>query len=265
MADSDPPWSPASRTMCPHMARRKSSTPPLYELMKRSPGRVASSRRPSRPDGPEPEDDGPPLTSWLSPGRAVVMPVGYLLVASAAVILLVVLAFAAGHRRAETLARTAYERQLVEQLEALGVQPRARDPLARVEAPAPSVESPPSGGPGPSAPALPGDPAWGPIEQDPRQPGWQYFVLIDTHPQGADRLARYCRAAGLAAYVVPSHNRSSRREVIVLPGFPRTTSRSSPEILEVERRIHAVGTAWKNQGRGDSDLHDAYLLLAPAP
>ncbi len=238
---------------------RKPSNPALYELIK------ARSASHAAPDGP---DDAPEPASpqdqdrWLSPGRTVRFPVGYLFIAGAVVAGIVVGTYIFGYRRGDESAQAGYDESLLALARRSDEAP-TRDPLivpGRLAAPQEWVtELPPAAAP-PPAPAPGPD---GQIFHDPRQPGLTYFVLAETVVDGAERLARYCREHGLEAYVVGGGTRRFRK-VIALPGF-EPAQRSSHEVKVLEAQIHNVGDQWKHHERGATDLRDAYPSLYRKP
>jgi hypothetical protein len=232
------------------MAKRPFRTP-LYELItsRRDPGEA--------PDKPPPQG---PL--WVTAGRTIRLPVGYVLLAGAATLLLLVGAYMFGHWRGAEAQRAAFDRTLLE----AGSMPIARDPMQQGGDPATiddaTGELAPPEGTGDSSEGEGGVPgeaaaAWGPVESDPRRAGRLYLVLAETRREGALRLAEYCRTNGLEAYVVGGDN-GPRRRVILLPGF---ATRSDPELRSLMERVDQVGRAWKAEHRGESDLSDKYPHL----
>lgn len=199
---------------------------------------------------------------WLSPGRTLQLPVGYVLVAVAGAILLMMLSYMLGHSRGKDAGRLVYEEDFSQgKLVAGGERPE--DPLERgsrsgstpdvsgsENASASSNQRDRSGSDGPN---------WGPVESDPRQEGLNYFVLAETRRAGALRLAKYCRARGLESYVISGNNPRNRR-VIALPGFA-SGERNSPAVRAVEQLIHSIGDTWQHQEPGASNLRDAYSDL----
>lgn len=96
-----------------------------------------------------------------------------------------------------------------------------------------------------------------PQEQaDPRSVGKWYFVLAETRPEGARRLAAFCRAQGLDAAVVSGHNARLER-VVALPGLD-SASTTTDAYRRLDERIRDVGRRWKAQG-DTTDLSDRYL------
>jgi len=274
------------------MARR--SSPPLYEL-------IMSGRRPGTirtPDGVEhvaPEEHSEPEPEMeeieeeleeeyedaaederesvllehgarlLGPARMVRVPMGYLLLAAAGVVVGVVGAYMLGSWQGGRAERAAIDETLL----AGAPGPRADDPLsgpvaARPEAldRPPAMAEPPSRGsaaPPNGVPALMADErGWFPIDTDPRRPGLHYLVLAETRPEGALRLAAFCRDEGLESYVIASNNARFRR-VIAFPGLG-TGNESTPEMRGLRERVHRVGMDWKARYPGESDLSDAYPI-----
>ena len=238
---------------------RKPSNPALYELIHAR--AAAHHAKPKGRDDP-PEASPEEMGRWLSPGRTVRFPIGYLFIAGALIGGLVIGTYIFGYRRGEQTAGAGYEESLLT-LARRSEEMRTRDPLV---VPGRVVETSESVAGGavdrPEAAALP--PALdsgtgGQIFHDPRRPGLTYFVLVETVVEGAERLARYCRGHGLEAYVVGDDTRRFRK-VIALPGFD-PSQRSSHEVKVLEAQIHSVGDQWKNHERGATDLRDAYPSL----
>jgi hypothetical protein len=231
---------------------------PLYEFMSRS--SRAASRAPdapprARPEPPEDEENAAPVAP-LGGGRSIRVPLGYMFLASAGCMLLLIVAYTIGHSRGEREANVRLDDALLPASVAQSPE-RISDPLAD-----PSASS---GGliprgltPSARGPETP-DEQYGPIEFDPRSDeGLNYFVLATTKREGAIRLAEFCRANGLAAYVIDGNNDRFRR-VIALPGL---RTRSSPQVEALREQIRRIGQAWKarHPGEGESDLSDAYMI-----
>ena len=202
------------------------------------------------------------LMGLLSPGRTVRMPVGYMLLACAGMLLLLVGVYIIGVNAGKAIQRDRLAANF-------DISPRpsgVNDPLTLEPRTSGSLGNPSSGGmlSGGSGGAVPKDNVaangrpqsqWGPVvpASDPRQKGWNYFVAAETTPAGAKRLAEFCRANGLETYVVPGKNGS---RVIVFPGFQGP--RGAPEVIALEDRIHQVGDKYKAANRYETNMHDAY-------
>lgn len=91
---------------------------------------------------------------------------------------------------------------------------------------------------------------------EPRTAGKWYFVLAETRPDGARRLAAYCKAQGLDAAAVPGHNVRLER-VIALPGLD-SASTTTAGYRHLDDQIRTVGRRWNAAG-GTTDLSDRYL------
>jgi hypothetical protein len=242
--------------------RTRSSHPALYEKMRRQ---ASSSISPTTGlelvDSVQARD---PADSWLSAGRAVRVPVGYVLLGIGLAILLLVGAFMLGHRQGRAVARAEFEQtylngaapggSALSSLDPLVESNAADDPLGIAGATNDSPSSVQTGKP-PSS--------WGPVvpKSDPRKKGLSYFVLATTKPEGAARLANFCRARGLETYVLPSDNPNDRKHghswVVAFPGFP-LTAKGSPSIQALEEQIRAIGRQWKASERGARDLSDFF-------
>ena len=147
------------------MATRKSGQAALYELM------GARSSRPARPvDVPDIDMTEQAQGSWLSPGRVLRLPVGYVLLASALAVALVVTAYVFGFRRAADVATNRFEQDVLQGqalVDPLGAddqldttaRPRSAPPLLSVTTQTPVVNG---GGSAPSAGPATGGSGWGP-------------------------------------------------------------------------------------------------------
>jgi hypothetical protein len=216
---------------------RKQIGPALYELMR---GRRPESRT-AEPRSPETTDWG-----WLSPGRTLRVPVGYLLLAAAVVCTAVAASFTIGYGRGEARTRAEIEQQWL-----ATTQPTLPPPESRPE-PAPRTPPAPAAVETPEGPAPAEGPGWGPIQSDPRQPGKNYFVLIHTQRDNAVRLAQFSRDHGVEAYVVRAKNLSLYK-VVALPGYERG-ERSADFVRALERQIEEVFRRWKLQINPRDDL-----------
>ena len=252
---------------------KRSGRTPLYELIKRRGDPVERPAESARPEAAGPARE---RQRWLAPGRTVRVPVGYLLVAVAGVVLLLALVYMAGYWRGGRDMRAEYDARYLESQRSSDPARRARDPLTEPDAgEGGGPQRPPSGPPtgqmegeetsadrrGAAEDGL-GRPrsSWGALESDPRQVGRWYLVLAETQPEGARRLGRYCRDHGLEAYVVVSHNNAARRCVIVLPGLT-SDAMSDPRERPLREQVYRVGDAWQATHRGERNLRDAYLHL----
>jgi len=247
------------------MAQRKRARPAMYELMKGQRMYGQSSHAPVEHPNHELDHEPVPTVSWLDrlrAGHSMRIPVGYMFLTIPALLLIVVVAYIFGFSRGETTSTTLDE--------ARGATPEfaINDPLGRPllnepgnpVTPTNNTRAPTSGNNSGSAPSRSGAAFnmqnLGPIHSDPRQVNVTYFVLAETNPTGAERLASFCRANGLAGFVVAS--RSDRfRKVIVLPGFD-IAARSTEPVKQLEELIREVGRKWKAAEPGATDLSDAY-------
>jgi hypothetical protein len=224
------------------MARRQIG-PALYELMR--------GRRPDPgPAEPEPQPEATDW-GWLRPGRAVRLPIGYLLLGAAFVLTAVVASFTVGYGRGHGQAKADLEQQwlganqqtlAVPPPEALPARPRETDP--------PAVQTEPTDAP--QVTAAPETPGWGPILSDPREPGKNYFVLIHTQRESAIRLSQFSREHGVEAYAIRANNLTLYK-VVALPGYERG-ERAADFVQALERRIMEVARNWKLQVNPRDDL-----------
>lgn len=254
------------------MARRAGSRP-LYELMVR---RGVVARTPPEEMAPAPVDTPVAESTGLLTGRSVRVPMGYVMLSIAGLLIAVVAAYVYGTHQGRQSMRREYEPYLTsgglvdpaqvarDPLGPGGGERAAGDPgrVPAAGAPAGLVADRTSdrrvaeGGIGEPGAAPPDGRR--PIDSDPRQEGLYYLVLAETRPEGALRLATFCREHELDAYVIRRNNSRFCR-VIVLPGLP-TRSDTAPEYRRLFEKVLRVGRAWKALYPGDRDLSDAYLI-----
>lgn len=206
---------------------RRQSRPALLELFQ---SRQEDSTR--NPDEPE------LLSSWPKPGRSIRVTTGHLLLATAGVILLLVITWVIAFSQGELQARA--------DLKSVIFRPVESDPLVVTPSAMPEsneIAVPVQGGLG--------------FMGDPRQKGLFYFVLAETREAGALRLADFCRERGLETWVIPRDNTGLAR-VIALPGLT-STSRSEAACRDLDERIGGIGLQWVESG-GQSSLEDRYLV-----
>lgn len=273
----------------PRIGRKKRSDPALYELIKKniSPRAVAASAQPpaTQPEPvqepepqlePEPFEAEPQLIeeqetdavattssegfSWLSPGRSLRVPIGYIFLGIAGVLVVIIGTFIFGHLRGGQ----DKEREFGDfgPLNTNAESPIiAQDPMGKDS---PSIIM--GGGNGEAGTSSINNSAshtagfenssayseWGPLESDPRQEGYNYYILIHTTRENALKLARFCRAEQTRAYVVRP-GRMNQYQVFFLPGYRRGGS-NSPEIIQLKSRLKAVTRKWNLHINSRDDL-----------
>ena len=214
----------------------------LYELM----GGDGAERPPEPPDGEEPRG------GWRSSaGRTIRVPVGYLWLAGAAGLVLLIGAFSTGYVRGQHEMTAKLDREWLETRQPiLAVPPpevETGDPAVRTE-PSPGIETraaiDPPGQAEVLAQAQDSAAGPGPILSDPRKNGINYFILIHTQQKNAVDLAEFCRQEGVEAYAVPDRKNRSLYRVLVLPGYARG-QRSSEPVRALEQRIADATRKWK--------------------
>ncbi len=239
------------------MAKRRNN-PALYELI-----RTRADTPAQRPDVRDYGSDGLAGDDgdsgldwgWMSPGHTVRLPIGYLFLAVAGVLLLIVLAYALGYARGDQAVQARDDAQRFEEVSdelGSGVVDPLRGEAGQENGDGSASERASSDGGNDNT----GDRAWGPVESDPRERGNNYYVLIYTWRAKAVELAEFCREHGLEAYVPPGNN--ELRHVIVVPGFP-SGELASPQARSLQQRIHEVGRKWDQLSRENDNLQGAYL------
>lgn len=234
----------------------KPSQPALYEKMRSReiPSAPVSTKVDISPAAPARESSD----SWLSPGRAIRLPVGHVLLVCGVTLVLLIATYMFGVRRGAALERTGLDQQIIN-----NASPAITDPLDQLQ---PVVQTSPGRSALTTSPpanrtmASNAPASWGPVvpAKDPRQKGLNYFILAETNESGARLLAEFCRSQGLETYVLSGKN-DRLRKVVAFPGF-EASARSSPQVKQLESLIHAVGDRWK-KNKGATDLSDAYASL----
>ncbi len=243
--------------------RRDKNAPRLYELLgqrdeggsrERLPRPAPERSLPVRTDG---DSDAP--KSWLTPGRTIRVPVGYVFLGVAVVVLSGMLGYFTGYAKHRGETRREQERQAAL---ASPENPGAiRDPLnagadgSITDRPAVQPSTPTGGTPtgvAGGARALiieAGDP-------DPRVPGLNYFVAARLPPENATQAAIYLTSRGIpAARLAP--DRDNWCKVVALRGFDASTVRG-PDAEQLADQIRAIGRDFKRIERGGDDFASTY-------
>lgn len=277
--------------------RRNKNAPALYELMGAPrPGSSTPHVAPSH-SAPAPippamtgTDDGPGFK--LGPGRAVSIPLGYLIAAGLVVFVLLVAAFATGYRRKESEIARDLERQAALQWDGTldplqnpqnpsggsngaqpaGSQPQPAQPRPRPEPTkrppsqaVPAPQNPPQGAPtGVNRPQVaPPKPAQGMVvpvtgpENDPRQSGLNYLIAATLPPDEAEKAGQFLASEGLEIAIVTVDNRPSLRWVVVLQGLA-AKDLAGPAARALERRLQELGREYRDVHRGPTVFNDPW-------
>ncbi len=207
---------------------------------------------------------------WLSPGQVVRLPVGYILIAAAGVIILAAAVFYIGLEmgaRAERLdAEERYRRYgsptatdpLVDEV----VDPVGAAAASRGAAGDRETTTPPSTDQGTrsadageeageTTPPVRNDPADGSLE---RVRGLNYWIVSRTHAEEGERLIAYLRDNGIAARAFPD---GEFVQIWVMRGFSREELRTAAAPA-FEQRLRRLGRVWKNERDGADDLATMY-------
>ena len=235
------------------MAKRRTN-PALYELIQARQGNRAAPLTPA----PQPTAAAPTTgesIGWFSPGRTIRLPIGYLFLASAGLILLAVFAYMFGYQHGERATELQFG-DLADRTGAIPSAQIAQDPMAtdsRAGRGSPrSATYGPAGRRSNTGSMVTNADPWGPVPSNPREVGLNYFILIHTHFENAVKLAKFCRKESLEAYVVKAKN-MDQYQVIVLPGY-RKGARETEQIRDLERRIKAATRKWKLRINPRDDL-----------
>lgn len=249
---------------------------PLYEMIDPRTGPVTRPVRPSAGSvaPPPPRVEAPPEEGWLSPGRAMRVPVGYALVAGAVCVALIVGAFVLGY-----VVRTKeFERERLAEVErGTATSTGIADPIVgadlnqgllatndqqRGPAPAPREAKQvglPGDVPPKSTPALPDGMTL--VEGDvanPLEPGLNYFVVASILEQDdAIAAGKFLADNGVATVVMPSRFSSGSWMVTTRLGFAGG-EHNGPEANALKARIEQIGRVYQQDHRGPTNFRGAY-------
>ncbi len=200
--------------------------------------------------------------------RSIRVPVGFLWLLAVVVLGVAVLAylFGVGRGRMAGIAEGVSAR--INDERTMAINRTVKDPLKEdAAAPANSPRTAvPNPAPGPSG-KVGGKPEGKsetrtppPPGADPREKGVNYLTLARPSAEQAEAMLAFCRAEGLAAYLVSDNNAKSRK-LIVLPGLRTKAALETREGQELVAKVKSVGQRWKAQSKGNRDFSDAYLEL----
>jgi hypothetical protein len=95
---------------------------------------------------------------------------------------------------------------------------------------------------------------------DPRTHGHNYFILMSvrsTHSDEPTRAAKFLKANGVDAAVLPTKNRSV--VLVVLQGFAPPLRPKQSQIDTLRNKLKVLGRRWKAELKGSTDWYDLYL------
>lgn len=265
--------------------RRDKNAPALLELVGkgRSPVQVcapagrgpvavpapAVSTERARPAAAEDAAPG----GWFGPGRAVRVPVGYLVPIGVALGLLLVGAYSVGYQSRKSEELREQSNTAAQDMAAL-VDPLTLPPPAAAK-PAPAStppqrenrSTPMPGGGGAKAPPTGSDKVANqgrgsgviivksPAE-DPRQGGLNYLIAATLPPDEAEKAAAFLVSRGLEIAVVRADN-ASLRWVVVLQGVA-AKDLGGPTAKSLEQRLQALGREYKQVMKGPTVFNDPW-------
>lgn len=248
--------------------RRDKRAPALYELMRsRSKGGpFAPPGTLYRPTEVEPEETDDRL-SWLSPGRVIRLPVGYIIVAALVILALSIGGYMIGYKKREREEARLREQELRRQFD--DVRDPLVDPQARPGAAPNSNQAvlgsperlPSATRPEPSSTTPAGRPGRVTIvrqpNDDPREAGKNYLVAAQLSMEEAEKAANFLATNGLEIAVVPVDNRALNWHIVVVQGFG-SGDWYGPGGKRLERDLQALGRQYKRDQKGPVDFSDAW-------
>src|SRR5690242_19982454 len=92
---------------------KKTAQPALYEMMRGRPGGSAPPPVMEQPEAESSPFAGFDFSQWLSPGRTVRLPVGYMFLIAALAVVLIWFAYMVGAKRGQTIAKLSSDEAVV--------------------------------------------------------------------------------------------------------------------------------------------------------
>lgn len=263
------------------MSKRR-ETPALFELVRASGIKrpeMAGSENPLRPVPRANEPVAEPVVSAASSttqvvnqepttfGRTIRLPMGYVFLAAAGMIVMLVIAYSVGFSRggAESRAKkadlasfgppvsttkspangnensVANQDSLRANNSGLGVnQPRNEAEIPRQPATSQPQQRPVAGAA---------------RDEDTRESGLNYIIVEQFDPEEADAVAEFLLARGIDVMVLPTNNRNLRM-VVVREGYRGWSSNQAGQAML--RKIRDLGRIWASNGQGSKNFSKAY-------
>lgn len=254
------------------------SSPALFELMRRGDAAGGAVRVPSQAATPEPVTPHPAPEGAASAAgsesesgipaivramqRRLSLSVSTALMAAGGVLLLCVIVWSAAYQAGAAREKAAAARDLERE-----APPTVREPLTDSVPVNPHLMPDPARGsqpsPAPAAPATAQPPIR--VDGDPREPGRNYYQLITTDKDEADRLIAFLGENGVSAFIVgvdrggkPTNN-PARFSVFCSRGItPEEFKNQDPVRTELQQKIVVLGQRWQRELKGSTNFSGAY-------
>lgn len=197
------------------------------------------------------------------------LPPGYAVLIGLGIVILLIIAYSAGYSQGSSKAQERY-RQALESNQIIAGRFDRPLPSAATGGTSGTSTPPPAGATTGAVTANQGMTAvpqageeriYDDSRQDPRKPGYQYYIIAHCSRDEAQRLVAFLyEKGGVEAAAVLVHNKPLYVVFVTAP-FTReqTTSR---EARELKQKITELGKVWASRTyRGPTNLSDAYLAL----
>lgn len=253
---------------------RNRNTPALFEVFGRTPTAPSQPHRVEAPPPPSPprvhvESIAPESAAApagpISP-RIIRLPVGYIYVAVAVAVLLIVGSYFVGVSRGR--------QQGLASLQQSGEQPPIDDPTLHAGGANPgpgnsssgaSQQQPRGGSPSnagqgaltnqPDPGPAPAGPGGRPLDRDTRQAGLNYIIVERFDPAEAWAVKEFLKRNGIDALVLADNN-PSLLQVVTAQGFKGWQTDSAAQALY--RKIQQLGQQWKAREGGSKDFSQSF-------
>lgn len=242
------------------MAKNR-NTPALFEVFGRTPTAPTQPHRIEVPPQPSPPrvhvesiaPDSPATVSAPVSPRIIRLPVGYVYVGLAVVVLLIVGSYFVGVSRGR--------QQALAPVEADGSErPQISDP---------TLDSPPqvlqgnqrplgdtgsskaAGGGNPAGSTPPPGPGGRTLDRDTRQAGLNYIIVERFEPDEAWAVKEFLKRNGIDVLILRDNN-PALLQVVTAEGFRGWSTNTAAQALD--RKLEQLGREWKARGNGTKDF-----------
>ncbi len=248
------------------------NTPALFEVFGRTP---TAPSQPHRIDVPTPlpppprvhvesiAPDTAPAPAGPSSPRIIRLPIGYIYVGLAVVVLLIVGSYFVGVSRGR--------QQALAPVEETGGRPPINDPTLNQPNPresgASTTQPPGNSSPGaanrtnttPQGNPAPVGPTGRTLDRDTRQSGLNYIIVERFDAPEAWAVKEFLKRNGIDVLVLADNNNRSLLQVVTAQGFKGWASDSAAQSLY--RKIQQLGSQWKAREGGSKDFSQSFPKL----
>ena len=237
----------------------KQKRPVLYELLREQAADAAASMDGESTDveateyvSTPTEEELPNALAWMTPGRVLRVPVGYIFIVAAVILGVSLMAYVAGFTKGSddpgSFGQGDLPPTMLENHEIASDLSRQQADAQRDERDADSSFVSTSNDR--SSRQAADRSRMGDLDANPRQVGLNYYYIVHTNRSGAVAVAEFCRQEGLEAHLSGGNN-AKLFGVYVLPGYSREEA-NSEKVRNLQTKLDQVMKKWnKKVGRKD--------------